>query len=226
MNRINWIILFIVALLANIAAGLVKNELLDYFSKPLIIVAVVGYFLAGVTGTPSKLKKWILLALLFSWIGDIFLMFQQGNSNFFLFGLCSFLIAHIFYIIFFHRVRLIEGVKGRIWLALIVVIYYTALIVLLSPRLGDMKTPVRIYGIVISLMFMLALHMLFIKQRSAGIWMMIGALLFIASDSILAINRFYQSFEPAGILIMLSYGLAQLSIAHGSGRYISLASKE
>ena len=68
----------------------------------------------------------------------------------------------------------------------------------LSPYLGDMKLPVRIYGIVISFMFMLAMHMLFIKNKTAGKWMMIGALLFVISDSVLAINKFYQSFEAAG----------------------------
>ena len=226
MNRTNWIILFFVALVVNVLGGLIKNQLLDYFSKPFIVVGVVGYFLAAVAGIRSPLKKWTQFALLFSWIGDILLMFQQGNSSFFLFGLCSFLIAHIFYIIFFHRVRIKENIKGRIWPALIVVIYYTSLIIILSPRLGDMKTPVRIYGIVISLMFMLAMHMLFIKDRKAGMAMMIGALLFVVSDSVLAINKFYQPFAAAGIIVMLSYGLAQLAIAYGAARYINLVGKE
>ena len=47
-----------------------------------------------------SLKKWILLALLFSWVGDILLMFESERINFFLFGLLAFLIAHVFYIVF------------------------------------------------------------------------------------------------------------------------------
>jgi uncharacterized membrane protein YhhN len=100
------------------------------------------------------------------------------------------------------------------------VIYYAALITFLSPHLGDMKLPVLIYGIVISVMFMLAMHMLFIKNKSAGQWMMTGALMFVISDSVLAINRFYQSFEMAGAIIMLTYGLAQLFITEGAIQYI------
>jgi uncharacterized membrane protein YhhN len=100
------------------------------------------------------------------------------------------------------------------------------LIILLSPYLGDMKLPVRIYGIVISFMFMLAMHMLFIKNKTAGRFMMTGALLFVISDSVLAINKFYQPFEAAGMVIMLTYGLAQLFIVEGSIRYMTSVDKE
>ncbi len=109
---------------------------------------------------------------------------------------------------------------------LIVVVYYLAIITFLSPYLGDMKLPVRVYAIVISFMFMLAMHMLFIKNKNAGRWMMLGSLLFVISDSMLAVNKFYGSFEVAGIIIMLTYGLAQLFITEGAVRYISSGYKE
>jgi uncharacterized membrane protein YhhN len=89
-----------------------------------------------------------------------------------------------------------------------------------------MKLPVRIYGIVISFMFMLAMHMMFMKNKIAGRWMMTGALLFVISDSVLAINKFYQPLETAGIIIMLSYALAQLFIIEGASRYITSDYKE
>jgi uncharacterized membrane protein YhhN len=56
--------------------------------------------------------------------------------------------------------------------------------------------------------------------------MMTGALLFVVSDSTLAINKFYQSFEIAGVVIMLTYGLAQLFIVEGANRYIIFNRKE
>jgi len=62
--------------------------------------------------------------------------------------------------------------------------------------------------------------MLWIKNKMAGRWMMTGALLFVISDSVLAINKFYQSFEMAGVIIMLTYGLAQLFIVQGAIKYI------
>jgi uncharacterized membrane protein YhhN len=50
--------------------------------------------------------------------------------------------------------------------------------------------------------------------------MMLGAVLFVVSDSLLAINKFYSSFELAGVLIMLTYGMAQLLIVTGAINYI------
>jgi uncharacterized membrane protein YhhN len=75
-------------------------------------------------------------------------------------------------------------------------------------------------------MFMLAMHMLYIKNKKAGQCMMMGALLFVASDSVLAVNKFYQPFEAAGIIIMLTYGLAQLLIVKGTIKYEQSAHKE
>jgi uncharacterized membrane protein YhhN len=148
-------------------------------------------------------------------------MFVPKNELFFLLGLASFLLAHIFYIIFFHHVRVRESINSNPWFLVIVVIYYAALTSWLSPFLGEMKLPVRIYGIVISIMFMLAMHMFVIKNKVAGKWMLFGALLFVISDSVLAINKFYEPFDAAGIIIMLTYGLAQLFIVKGAAEYIN-----
>ena len=50
--------------------------------------------------------------------------------------------------------------------------------------------------------------------------LMIGALLFVISDSVLAVNKFYESFELSGLVIMFTYGLAQLFITEGAMKYI------
>ncbi len=153
-------------------------------------------------------------------------MFEEKNAVFFLLGLSAFLLAHVFYILFFHAIRVTEKIKGHPGLLGVVALYYAALIILLLPHLGEMKVPVLLYGGVISFMFMLALHMVFIKNKSAGKWMMMGALLFVLSDSLLAINKFYQPFKTAGILIMLTYGLAQFFIVEGASRFLTSINKE
>ena len=63
--------------------------------------------------------------------------------------------------------------------------------------------------------------MFFIKNKKAGKLMMIGALLFVISDSVLAVNKFYSSFMEAGMIIMFTYGIAQLLIVQGAIEYIS-----
>lgn len=226
MKKKYWIALFLLALAGDIIGIQLDNNLLQTIFKPLIIPTLIGYLDSQVKSLTAGLSKSIVLALLFSLSGDVMLMFQSKNDIFFLLGLSSFLIAHIFYIVFFHKARVKEQVKSNIALLAIVVVYYVCLIALLSPRLGDMKLPVRIYGIVISFMFMLAMHMLSIKNKIAGKWMMWGALLFVISDSVLAINKFYQPFEQAGVVIMLTYGLAQLFIVKGATAYINSSDKE
>ena len=223
MKRNFWLLAFFAALAGDIAGIVLENDLIQYICKPLIILSLAVYFASITKKDKNKLVRWILLALLFSWIGDILLLFQETDPDFFLFGLSAFLLAHIFYIIFFHRIRTLENIKSNILLVFIVAVYYAALIIWLSPYLEDMKLPVRIYGVVISFMLMLALHMLFSRNRIAGKWMTAGAVLFVISDSVLAINKFYQPFELAAVVVMLTYGLAQLFIVLGASRYIGSA---
>jgi len=220
MKKIHWLILFSLVLAAELMAIQLVNENVQYICKPLLMIILVAYFLSRTNKIVSGLKKWIVLALAFSWIGDVLLMFQEYKSIFFLLGLSAFLLAHIFYILFFHSIRIKEKIKGKAWLLVIVVIYYAALIWLLSPYLEDMTYPVRVYGIVISFMFMLAMHMLFIKNKKAGQSMMVGASLFLVSDSVLAINMFYEPIEMAGVIVMLTYGVGQYLITEGASKYI------
>jgi uncharacterized membrane protein YhhN len=220
MNKFFFIGAFFVALVANIAGGEMGNTMLQYVSKALLMPLLAGYFIYSIKGFSNILSRWLLAALFFSWAGDVLLLFQEKDSLFFMLGLSAFLLAHVFYIIAFQNIRGREAVRFRLLLLAIVAVYYAGLIYLLYPRLANMRLPVLVYGVVISTMFMLAMHMLFIRNRVPGKWMMVGALLFVLSDSTLAVNKFYQAFEGAGIIIMVTYGLAQFSIINGAVEYI------
>ena len=226
MNKRFWIILYFVALGADLFAVYNGNETLRSIIKPLLMPLLIAFFIFQTKDFISPLKKWIILALIFSWAGDVLLMFESINGNFFIFGLVAFLIAHIFYILFYENVIRKEGLRKNYWWFIPVIIYYIALIYILSPHLGDMKLPVRIYGIVISYMLIQALQTGRIKNPCAATLMIAGAVLFITSDSILAINKFYESFEYAGMAIMLTYGIAQLLITLGAVTYITSTSKQ
>jgi uncharacterized membrane protein YhhN len=220
MPKSTWIIVFIFLLLANLISTYLNNDTLRSISKPALMPVLAIYFLTQTRGIVTPLKVWIMLALGFSWLGDILLMFEENNSIFFLLGLSAFFIAQVFYIVFFHNIRMREYIRGNALLLLVVIVYYFILISIISPHLGDLKLPVRIYGVVLSFMVMLAMHTMFSKNRTAGRWMMTGAILFVASDSLLAFNKFYSSFDYAGLMIMLTYGVAQLFITGGAAKYI------
>jgi uncharacterized membrane protein YhhN len=221
MKKTIWIIIFLLILLADLIAVYSDNENLRTITKPLLMPMLTIYFLAQTKFTSSNLKAWIFFALFFSWAGDVLLIFEERNSVFFLLGLSAFFIAQVCYIIFFHNIRMREYIRGNALLLLLAIVYYGTLISILSPYLGDLRLPVRIYGVVLSFMLMLAMHTMFSKNKKAGLWMMIGAILFVASDSLLAFNKFYATFNYAGIIIMLTYGLAQLFIAYGAAKYIN-----
>jgi uncharacterized membrane protein YhhN len=221
-----WLFAFTLALIADLVGVYLKNEMLVYIAKPLIVISLIAYFLTATRKIENGFIKIIVSALLFSWLGDLALMFDSFDQKAFMIGLLAFLFAHLRYIRFFSIARMGEKVKLKTGLTLIVAVYYAGLIFLLYDHLNEMKIPVIVYGLIISIMFLLALHMLFIENKDAGKLLMLGALLFVASDSLLAINKFYQSFEMAGILIMLTYGLAQLLITLGAARYIHSISKQ
>ncbi len=96
----------------------------------------------------------------------------------------------------------------------------------LAPSLGDMKIPVLGYGLVICFMLMLALHMWHLANKPAGTRMAVGALLFVLSDSVLAVNKFFLSFAMAGAVVMALYGIAQAFIITGTLKYIRSADQQ
>jgi len=221
MKKTIWIILFALVLLIDLVAVYLNDEPLQFITKPLLMPLLAIYLLLQTSSATSGLKAWIFLALFFSWVGDILLLFDERGPNFFLFGLSAFLVAQVFYIVFFHNIRMREYIRGNALLLLLVIVYYSILISVLSPYLGNMKLPVRIYGVVLSFMVMLALHTTLGKNKKAALWMTMGAILFVASDSTLAVNKFFSSFDYAGLIVMLTYGLAQLFITEGAVKYIN-----
>ena len=225
MNKKLWLILYAVVLASDLFAVYFGKETLRYITKPLLMPLLVFDFLSGTKLLISSLKKWIVLALVLSWAGDVLLMFEPRDKIFFIFGLAAFLIAHIFYIILFDQVRIKEQIKQSLWPLLPIAIYYFLLISSLQPNLGEMKKPVSIYGLIICIMLSFAIDLWRLRSRQVSSYIIFGALFFIISDSVLAVNKFYKSFEHAGITIMLTYGIAQLFITLGTAKYITSDSK-
>ena len=215
MKKEIWLFVFIIALSADIGFILSDQNSLRLFSKPLIVVSLLIYFISKTVATPSRLRSLIITALLFSLLGDLLLLFEANDPVFFITGLIAFLLAHIFYIIAFNHLRTTEKIRLKILFFIPVLCYYLFLIVVLYNYLNEMKIPVMVYGGAISLMLVMAVHLAGIKYASLGRIVFFGALLFIISDTILAFNKFYRQWDQASIMIMLSYGLAQLFISYG-----------
>jgi len=156
----------------------------------------------------------LVLALLFSSIGDAILGFDP--EKLFVFGLGSFLIAHLIYIILFTRYwlhPLTIGRRRRI-LILTVAVYSVSMAWWLLPNLRGLAVPVIAYLCVITIMFSSA-----ILADFASPWVVIGAALFIFSDSLLAVNKFKLPIPMCDYSVWISYYLAQcfitIALLHG-----------
>jgi uncharacterized membrane protein YhhN len=169
---------------------------------PAISLAVLA--LTGVTGLQAKL---LFAALLFSAGGDIALGLEV-YGDYFVIGLGLFLITQILYIVTFSRD--FKAQRSMIPVVVVLVAFAIAMAVILTPSLGDMMLPVYVYLIVVATMGIFAA-----LRASKSKLVLYGALFFIASDSILAINEFLTTVPAADYLIMVTYYLAQFLIVYG-----------
>lgn len=186
-----------------------------YFFKPAIMPMLIGFYF-----TSTEIRNGTFLrALLFCWAGDVLLMFAQNDQLYFILGLMAFLIGHLFYIFCFrqivweHERNLLPTLKVRLLFP--VLLAGTGLMVVLYPVLGAMKAPVMFYSIVLMLMVSYAILRIGRTGKASFNWVLFGALLFMISDSILAINKFYSPFPSASIAIMITYIAAQFMIVKG-----------
>lgn len=187
-----------------------------YIFKPLVIVFLIAMVGASPKGASSRYRYAILAGLGFSLVGDIFLMLPQ---NLFVPGLLGFLIAHLFYIAAFAPGSFRPLSLGS---ALPFVIYGIGLNALLYRHVGTMRWPVWGYSIAILSMAFFALRRWMIARNLAALLAFVGAILFVFSDSVIAISRFRGAFPGAGMLILSTYFLAQCLIAHSACRGVPL----
>jgi uncharacterized membrane protein YhhN len=202
--------------LAEIAFVATNNSLLRCLSKPLIIPLLAACYISFQVPRKPIMKDTLLFGLFFSWIGDVLLQ----SDKLFIPGLISFLTAHIFYIIYFTRIRSSQHsyFKLRPIMLMAVLAYLVEFMYILWPHLGEMKIPVLFYGITISTMLSAAMWQYQKVDNKTALFFIIGATLFVTSDSLLAFNRFRESFNLAGVSIMSTYILAQLFIVMGAIR--------
>ena len=209
------VLLYVLLLAANQLFIIWNAEMGRFISKCLLMPVLLCYFLLAAGNSTTRGKIFIALALLASWAGDVLLFFETIDNIYFMLGLASFLLAHIFYCIYFGRLcKPIAAGRAAI-VSLLVVFYGGTLLYILSPYLGDLKWPVRVYALVISLMLLLSLFVHIAKRSRASMLLASGAFFFVISDSLLAINKFYISLPFAGVAVMSTYGIAQLMIVSG-----------
>ena len=207
-------ILFFVIILFELITGNTETlQNVHYIAKPAIVISLLFLFTQTSHVLSKSLRQLTTIALTFSLIGDILLMFVDQSAYFFTIGLITFLIAHVMYIMIFLKHR--NKKKSPLAFMALLLIYAFGLFYILKDGLGVMLIPVVIYMLVILSMTTTA----FLRKGKANSLsyklVLVGALCFMASDSILALNKFYQPVPLSNISIMATYALAQFLIVLG-----------
>jgi len=207
MNKIKIaFIVFLSVAVLDVIGVLFQIPILRLLFKPLILLSLIVLYSLSV----SNSNKVYILALLFSFLGDVFLLFL-GELNFIL-GLVSFLIAHLIFIkIIIKRIEK-SSIKIIIGSSFLFFVIFCMLIYLLINSLGELLIPVIIYGLTISVFGTVAFIDYLNSKSQKSLWMLAGAIVFVLSDSVLAINKFYTQKLLFEVIVMSTYILAQFLI--------------
>jgi len=174
--------------------------------KPLILLSLMALYKVSV----NRINSMYLLGLVFSFFGDVFLLFE--GKLFFMLGLGSFLLAHLFFIMLV--VSWFKGldIKQIVLTAIPFLLGVVGLLLFLKDYLGDMLIPVMVYAVIIGSFGTVAAVLYQQHKRAFAATMLLGALTFMSSDTILSINLFYKPQFILSVLVMCTYVLAQYLI--------------
>lgn len=183
---------------------------LEYVAKPATMAALIGVALAIEPADDARRVAFVV-ALAFSLIGDVFLMLPADR---FIPGVGAFAAAHIAYIVGF---RLDDSSAPALLLGAVVVVAFAMLVgrrvlIAVHDDAPEFVGPVSAYIAIISVMVASAI-------ATRNVVAIAGAAIFMASDTLIAWNRFVQPLAWAPVTIMVTYHAGQallvLSLVRG-----------
>lgn len=215
MKKNSFLGCYVLLVLFDLASGF---EALDHFrivSKPILLLSLLVYFTINAKSNRNTTFYLLWGALFCSLLGDIFLLFENLSSHFFTFGLASFLIAHLLFAFTFIKKWNKNLVSNFWWVVLLLFSYGFILFYILKDSLGALKIPVIAYILGILAMVVTAYRRKGNVPQSSFNLVFVGALFFVLSDSVLAINKFMVAIPQSHIIIMATYATAQYLITKG-----------
>lgn len=218
---------FLADSIALLIGEILFSKTLILCTKPLLMPLLAAWLFVSTTNSLNRrLRTWWMVGLLFSTLGDTLLMFTGKNSgsSFFLMGLAAFLLAHICYIagIWMEADRARGFLRKKPTLLLLGFIYLVGLLTWLWPDIPPaMRLPVAAYATVLLTMALSVANWRNGLSNPVFQTLLAGALLFVLSDTLLAINKFGHPFSEARVAIMATYIAGQWFMARGVEQYIN-----
>jgi len=205
----DWRILYAITAAALLTGLVLDLKSLYIAAKPLLMVILLLHFVTSTQGYPAW-RHLVTTALVFSWAGDVFLI----SGDWFVAGLASFLVAHIFYIAAYQKTGASSGNLPPLAAAAFA-LFGIGLLWFIHPGLNDLKAPVFLYALVLMGMGVWAFKRRGGTSGTSFRLVAAGAVLFVLSDSLIAVNRFSFAIPGERILVMSIYLTAQYLIVQG-----------
>lgn len=193
---------------------------LEYVCKPLMMIVLSLWFFFNSRRYGDRFTLLVQAGLFFSLVGDVALMLEHVDPFLFIIGLSAFLLAQLCYAIaFLLNIIDVGGGEGMLLsTGLTVLLFFYSIFFtwdLMDHVTEDLQVPVIGYAVAIGLMGGAAAFR-YTRTFNRSFWMVFGgALLFIASDSLLAVNHFMNKMPWAQVAVIALYALAQFLIAAG-----------
>ncbi len=212
--------IFLIIVIGDLAGEFFQYKILDYSFKPLLLVWIAGYFVLYSKNIDRKVVQLGLAAFIFSWFGDVLLMFTDNDFMFFVLGLASFLIAQLMYINLFLRTINLSGKKPFLkkrpfWLIVYIAYGLIFYMILFSHLDAVLKVAVFLYMLALLGMSVMALNRYGNGHPVSFALVFAGSILFVLSDTMIATNTFITEIPYEGIFIMATYISAQFLIMKG-----------
>jgi uncharacterized membrane protein YhhN len=210
-------LLLAVIAVTELTGRITGNIHLEYPVKPLIMIWMAAYFV--MCRKKKAFTTPVLLALFFSWVGDNFLMFSGKDELYFYAGVGGFFLAQLSYIYVFSRYSE-SGSRGylqkNLLYGLLFLAYVAGVYCLLYPALeGIMKPVILVYALSLIGMSMMALNRKGRVSHASFLPVFVGSVLFVISDTMIALDKFLTGIPLAGFWIMITYISAQYLIMRG-----------
>jgi len=212
--NLSYALIFILVLISVYA----EIPMIGYILKPFIHLSLLG-FIFIVTRIRGRFHQRLFTGLVFALTGETLFMLHSYDPSYFLFGLVSFLICHLFYISAFYLDFLSakeldkKGARITVFLS---AIFFTGTYFYLRPYLGLLKLPVLAYIFMVALLTMMAA---FRNQRVNPLsfkMVLTGVFFIICTDLIIAYAHFINPFYLSDLLAGAVYMIGQYLIIVGA----------
>ena len=204
---------FAVSTAIHLYASVKKDTKKRNITKPFILLSLLGFYVC----TASHAALFIILALIFSWLGDV-LLIPQG-TKWFTAGGIAFMVSHAFFIAGYCKDIVFSSIP--VWLIALLGVFFVATVSVIFSKLKPhlpkaLFYPMFLYLLINGAMNCFAIFRLVSNPTAATITTAIGAALFFVSDSSLFFVRFNKdSRMKTHFIVMLTYSIGEFLIVLG-----------